>query len=120
MSEERTSSKKPVLLAKLEEALDQVPLPDVWFEEDCEDCSKEAHCTNFNEVKEAMDNLKTLFSSFQKDNEKREKALLFVEHIEKHLHQSDGFKYKLYGNPKVICKICGKTIDQIAELEGST
>jgi hypothetical protein len=46
---------------------------------------------------------------------KREKALLFVEHIERHLEASDGLKYKLYGNPKVICKICGKTIDQIAE-----
>jgi hypothetical protein len=48
---------------------------------------------------------------------KREKALLFVEHIEEHLRKSDGFKYKLYGDPKVICKICGQTIDEIAERE---
>jgi hypothetical protein len=46
---------------------------------------------------------------------KREKALLFVEHIEQHLRASDGFKLRIYGDPKVICKICGKTIDQIAE-----
>jgi len=45
---------------------------------------------------------------------KAEKALKFVEHIENHLAHSEGFKYKLYGNPKVMCKICGKTIDQIA------
>jgi hypothetical protein len=46
---------------------------------------------------------------------KRDKALKFVEHIENHLAKSEGFKYKLYGEPKVLCKICGKTIDQIAE-----
>jgi hypothetical protein len=48
---------------------------------------------------------------------KRDKALLFVEHIERHLETGNGLHHKLYGNPKVICKICGKTIDQIAEEE---
>lgn len=41
---------------------------------------------------------------------KAEKALVFVEHIEYHLQdmEIDG---------KVICKICGKTIDEIYEEE---
>lgn len=34
-----------------------------------------------------------------------EKAIIFVEHIENHLKPSD----------KVICTICGKTIDEIYE-----
>lgn len=68
---------------------------------------------------EQFDEVNKLFSAFKQGNEKREKALLFVEHIENHLAESDGFKYKLYGHPKVMCKICEKTIDQIAELEGS-
>jgi len=41
----------------------------------------------------------------------KNKALKFVNHIKKHLD-------KMYGkghNAKVICKICGKTINQIAE-----
>jgi len=41
---------------------------------------------------------------------KREKALLFVEHIERHLKKMEDSQ-----DLKVICKICGKTIDQIAE-----
>jgi hypothetical protein len=108
LSEERTSSKKPVLFAKLEEALDEVETI-VW-----------ATCEWGSLGREKINVLMNRFSSFKSDTEKCEKALLFVEHIEKHLHQSDGFKYKLYGNPKVICKICGKTIDQIAEFEASS
>ena len=36
------------------------------------------------------------------------KALAFVEHIEKHLRE-------LEIESKVVCKICGKTIDEIYE-----
>jgi hypothetical protein len=43
---------------------------------------------------------------------KRDKALLFVEHIERHLKKMEDSQ-----DLKVICKICGKTIDQIAEEE---
>lgn len=35
--------------------------------------------------------------------EKKEKALIFVEHIEDHLKEGD----------VVLCKICGKSIDEI-------
>jgi len=41
-----------------------------------------------------------------------EKALAFVEHIENHLRE-----LKIEG--KVVCKICGKTIDEIYEEEVS-
>ena len=41
----------------------------------------------------------------QKDRIDIEKAILFVEHIEEHLAPGQ----------KVICKICGKTIDEIYE-----
>ena len=40
--------------------------------------------------------------------DKRDKALVFVEHIENHLRAGD----------KVCCKICGKNIDHIFEEEG--
>jgi len=47
--------------------------------------------------------------------EKKHKALIFVEHIEAHL--TEIFKPK--DNAKVMCKICGKTIDEIfKEVEG--
>ena len=38
------------------------------------------------------------------------KSLIFVEHIEQHLKD-------MYGSfdPRVICKICGKTIDEIVK-----
>ncbi len=42
---------------------------------------------------------------------KREKALKFLEHIEDHLR---GSGWELYP-PKVMCKICNKTIDEIIE-----
>ena len=48
----------------------------------------------------------------QRDRIDTEKALLFVEHIENHLA-----KMKL--GSKVVCKICGKTIDEIYEEEVS-
>ena len=41
----------------------------------------------------------------QQDKIDTEKALAFVEHIQEHLKSSE----------KVICKICGKTIDEIYE-----
>ena len=43
-------------------------------------------------------------------NDEKEKALVFVRHIEHHLRKEgiDG---------KVICKICGKNIDEINDLE---
>ena len=46
----------------------------------------------------------------QKDRIDTEKAIYFVEHIENHLRD-----LKIDG--KVICKICGKTIDEIYEEE---
>jgi len=49
--------------------------------------------------------------------DKMSKALKFVEHIEAHL--KDLAKYNPYWtewkNAKVMCKICNKTIDEIAE-----
>ena len=41
----------------------------------------------------------------QQDRIDTEKAIAFVEHIENHLKSTD----------KVICTICGKTIDEIYE-----
>ena len=38
---------------------------------------------------------------------KREKALIFYEHIEKHIQNSSIYE------PKVMCKICNKTVNQI-------
>lgn len=52
---------------------------------------------------------------------KREKALKFVEHIERHLKQLDEDEeveakgYNLPQHRVVACKICNKTIDEIAE-----
>jgi len=47
---------------------------------------------------------------------KQEKALKFVEHIESHIKKGDK---GLPSNAKVMCKICGKTIDEIlCEEEG--
>jgi len=43
--------------------------------------------------------------------DKRDKALVFVEHIENHLEKNN-----IKG--KVCCKICGKNIDHIFEEEG--
>lgn len=43
----------------------------------------------------------------------RDRALKFIEHIEKHLIEMDEFT----PDAKVICKICNKTIDQIWEEE---
>jgi type I restriction-modification system DNA methylase subunit len=43
---------------------------------------------------------------------KREKALLFVEHIERHIKNGDDVRVPR--NAKVLCKFCDKTIDQIA------
>jgi hypothetical protein len=45
---------------------------------------------------------------------KEKKALLFVEHIERHIRTMIDEK-KLPKGSKVCCKICGKTIDQIAK-----
>ena len=48
---------------------------------------------------------------------KREKALIFYEHIEKHLQNlnpsncNNGYLYE----PKVMCKICNKTVNQIVK-----
>lgn len=39
------------------------------------------------------------------------KALIFVEHVEEHLK----IMYPSEMNAKVMCKICGKTIDEIYE-----
>ena len=39
-----------------------------------------------------------------------EEALAFVKHIQRHLHE-------LEIDGKVVCKICGKTIDEIYEEE---
>lgn len=44
--------------------------------------------------------------------DKKEKALIFIEHVEKHLEDIFG-----KDNAKVICKICGKNIDEIVEEE---
>ena len=44
----------------------------------------------------------------QSDRIQTEKALAFVEHIENHLQD-----LKIEG--KVVCKVCGKTIDEIYE-----
>ena len=41
---------------------------------------------------------------------KKDKAVLFVAHIEQHLKEI----FPNDPNVKVICKICGKTIDDIA------
>lgn len=49
------------------------------------------------------------------DSTEEEKALIFVRHIENHLLPRDG-KWRIYP-PKVICKICNKTIDEIYEEE---
>jgi len=52
---------------------------------------------------------------------KREKALCFVEHIEKHLKELDeqdlaeSRGYTLKYPRVVLCKICEKTIDEIFE-----
>jgi len=52
---------------------------------------------------------------------KRDKALKFVEHIEEHLKeldqqdQDESRGYSLKNPRQVMCKICNKTIDQIAE-----
>ena len=40
---------------------------------------------------------------------KEQKALIFVEHIDKHLKQMYGYDTKA----KVMCKICNKTINEI-------
>lgn len=48
---------------------------------------------------------------------KRDKALLFVEHIENHIKNGDDASVPK--NAKVLCKFCDKTIDQIAEEETS-
>jgi len=45
------------------------------------------------------------------------KALVFVEHIEEHLKDLEGFEHE--PKPKVICKICGKDIDEIYAHERS-
>ena len=42
---------------------------------------------------------------------KREKALIFYEHIEKHLQNLNPSIYE----PKVMCKICNKTVNQIVK-----
>jgi len=42
------------------------------------------------------------------------KALRFVEHIEDHIRKGDK---RLKPNAKIICKICGKSIDEIFEKE---
>lgn len=41
----------------------------------------------------------------------------FVEHIEKHLRQIEINDKLPKGYLEVVCKICGKTIDKIAETE---
>lgn len=46
-----------------------------------------------------------------KQAEKITKALAFVEHIEEHLKNDVQFSK----HDKVMCKICGKTIDEIYE-----
>ncbi|MBA7474734.1 hypothetical protein ES707_10088 [subsurface metagenome] len=43
--------------------------------------------------------------------EKKRKALIFIEHIEAHLEEL----FKPEAKAKVMCKICGKTIDEIFE-----
>jgi len=45
--------------------------------------------------------------------EEKDRALVFVAHIEDHLK----LIFKPEDNAKVICKICGKTIDEIYEEE---
>lgn len=45
------------------------------------------------------------------DMKKAEKSLVFVEHIEKHLNEEG------IGDIDVVCKICGKTINEIWDIE---
>ena len=42
---------------------------------------------------------------------KMKKALIFIEHVEKHLDEI----FEPIDNAKVMCKICNKTIDEIYE-----
>jgi len=44
---------------------------------------------------------------------KREKAVLFVKHIEQHIKNGDDATVPR--NAKVLCKFCDKTLDQIAK-----
>lgn len=54
---------------------------------------------------------------------KREKALIFFKHIEKHLKEmEEEYEIEIRGYSirkklKVMCKICSKTIDEIVEEE---
>lgn len=55
--------------------------------------------------------------------EETRKAVVFVKHIEDHLQKifppkrrERGTEYRIYP-PKVVCKICNKTIDEIFEEE---
>jgi hypothetical protein len=63
------------LLNGLRKALDTIPAPLTWVEEDCEDSSRDVRCDNFNEVQKAIDKAKELFSVFLKDYEKLLKDL---------------------------------------------
>ena len=52
----------------------------------------------------------TMSYGFEENLKRIEKAIKFVEHIEKHLKVLDA----LYGGKReVCCKICGKTINEI-------
>lgn len=63
----------------------------------------------FEEWKQVADGYYALVE-MEKDK-KKVKALIFVEHIEKHLKYIRETPDSPI--PKVICKICGKTIDEI-------
>jgi len=68
-------------LVDLQKALDRIPRPQTWVEEDCEDSSKDVRCDNFNEVQTAIDKAKELFSCFQAEQTVKEQSLrkLFKE-----------------------------------------
>ena len=51
---------------------------------------------------------------------KRGRALIFVEHIEKHLRQWEKDKNFEEGSLKVMCKICDKPIDEIVKEKGAS
>jgi len=85
----------------------------------CEDCPAFIdmelgyYCSLFQEENESINDFSRIIECFdaQRKAEAMEKADLFVRHIEKHLWE-EKLPYK------VICKICGKNIDDIATIGG--
>ena len=49
---------------KIQEAtkiLDEIPRPQSWLEEDCEDSSRDISCNNFGEINEKLNRLREVF-----------------------------------------------------------